>query len=316
MYQKNYSIEEDKRLLEKYNKKVTGARTDKYFCVFRVGKKMKDLGQVQAFEKHMEREMEVYNADPTKKDKNRILIGNKNITENVKRYIYGIKIRSNANIAVDLVLTAGNGFYSSLPVQEKEIWIQENIKFLKENFEDNCIYATLHMDETTPHLHALIVPKFWNEKKKRHELSSNKYFDGIEKMGSWQDKYSEHMNKRFNNLIRGVRGSKAKHMDIKTYYSLITKKLDLMNDRQVLAYAQRNYLLEKRLKALEYTLMEIEQNEDTKELLKKLDKLDKNNKVYKETIKTITKKYGLKEKDILDIVVNIQNKDNKKERER
>ncbi|NFI53445.1 hypothetical protein FDA52_10810 [Clostridium botulinum] len=316
MYQKNYSIEEDKRLLEKYNKKVTGARTDKYFCVFRVGKKMKDLGQVQAFEKHMEREMEVYNADPTKKDKNRILIGNKNITENIKRYIYGIKIRSNANIAVDLVLTAGNGFYNSLPPQERETWIQENIKFLKENFGDKCIYATLHMDETTPHLHALIVPKFYNQDKKRYELSSNKYFDGIEKMRTWQDKYSEHMNKMFNNLIRGVRGSKAKHMDIKTYYSLITKKLDLMDDRQVLAYAQRNYLLEKRLKALEYTLMEIEQNEDTKELLKKLDKLDKNNKVYKETIKTITKKYGLKEKDILDIVTKIQNKSNKNERQR
>ncbi|KFX59285.1 hypothetical protein FDC50_08215 [Clostridium botulinum] len=316
MYQKNYSIEEDKRLLEKYNKKVTGARTDKYFCVFRVGKKIKDLGQVQAFEKHMEREMEVYNADPLKKEKNRILIGDKNIYENVRKYIYGIKIRSNANIAVDLVLTAGNGFYNSLPVQEKETWIQENIKFLKENFGDNCIYATLHMDETTPHLHALIVPKFYNQDKKRYELSSNKYFDGIEKMKTWQDKYSERMNKRFNNLIRGVRGSKAKHMDIKTYYSLITKKLDLMDDRQVLAYAQRNYLLEKRLKALEYTLMEIGQNEDTKELLKKLDKLDKNNKVYKETIKTITKKYGLKEKDILDIVTKIQNKNNKKERER
>ncbi|NFE74685.1 recombinase [Clostridium botulinum] len=316
MYQKNYSIEDNRNLLEKYNKKVTGARANAYFCVFRVGKKIKDLRQVQAFEKHMEREMEVYNADPFKKDKNRILIGDKNIYENVKKYIYGIKIRSNANIATDLVLTTGNGFYNSLPPQEKQEWIHENINFLNKHFGENCLYATLHMDETTPHIHALIVPRFYNEKKKCYELSSNKYFDGIEKMRNWQDKYSEHMNKEFNNLIRGVRGSKAKHMDIKTYYSLITKKLDLLDDRQVLAYAQRNYLLEKRLKALEYTLMEIEQNEDTKELLKKLDKLDKNNNVYKETIKTITKKYGLKEKDILDIVIKIQNKNNKKERER
>ncbi len=316
MYQKNYSTKEDKGLLEKYNKKVTGARANVYFCVFRVGKKIKDLSQIEMFERHMEREMEVYNADPTKKDKNRILIGDKNITENVKKYTYGIKIRSNANIAMDLVLTAGNGFYNSLPPQERETWIHENIKFLKENFGDNCIYATLHMDETTPHLHVLIVPKFYNQDKKRYELSSNKYFDGIEKMRIWQDKYSNHMNKKFSNLIRGVRGSKAKHMDIKTYYSLITKKLDLMDDRQVLAYAQRNYLLEKRLKALEYTLIEIEKNEDTKDLVEKINKLDRNNKVYKETIRTITKKYGLKEKDILDIVTKIQNKSNKTERQR
>ncbi|MBN1045476.1 hypothetical protein DVW08_08905 [Clostridium botulinum] len=316
MYQKNYSTEEDKGLLEKYNKKVTGARANVYFCVFRVGKKIKDLSQVEMFERHMEREMEVYNANPTKKDKNRILIGDKNITENVKRYTYGIKIRSNANIAMDLVLTAGDGFYNSLPPQERETWIQENIKFLNDNFGDNCIYATLHMDETTPHLHALIVPKFYNQDKKRYELSSNKYFDGIEKMRTWQDKYSEHMNKRFNNLIRGVRGSKAKHMDIKTYYSLITKKLDLIDDRQVLAYAKHSYLLEKRVKALEYTLIEIEQNEDTRDLVEKINKLDKNNKVYKETIRTITKKYGLKEKDVLDIVTKIENKSNKKERQK
>ncbi|KAI3350817.1 MobV family relaxase [Clostridium botulinum] len=316
MYQKNYSTEEDKGLLEKYNKKVTGARANVYFCVFRVGKKIKDLGQVEAFQKHMEREMDVINADPRQKDKNRVLIGNNNIVENVKNHVYGIKIRSNANIATDLVLTTGNGFYNSLPPQERETWIQENVKFLKENFGDNCIYATLHMDETTPHLHALIVPKFYNNEKNRYELSSNKYFDGIEKMRAWQDKYSNHMNKKFNNLIRGVRGSKAKHMDIKTYYSLITKKLDLIDDRQVLAYAKHSYLLEKRVKALEYTLMEIEKNEDTKDLVEKINKLDKNNKIYKETIRTITKKYGLKEKDILDIVSKIENKNDKKERER
>lgn len=309
-------LDNDKKLLDKYNKKVTGASPDRYFCVFRVGKKIKDLGQVQAFEKHMEREMEVYNADPTKKEKNKILIGDKNIYENVKKYIYGIKIRKNANIAVDLVLTAGNGFYNSLPVQEKETWIQENIKFLKENFGDNCIYTTLHMDETTPHLHALIVPKFYNNEKHRYELSSNKYFDGIEKMRAWQDKYSNHMNKRFNNLIRGVRGSKAKHIDIKSYYSLITKKLDLMDDRQVLAYAQHSYLIEKRVKALEFTLAKMNENGDTQKLLKKINKLDNNNKIYKNTIKAITKKYGLKEKDILELVDKIQCKSSNIEREK
>ncbi|WP_252238865.1 MobV family relaxase [Clostridium sp. VAP51] len=316
MYQKNYSTEEDNGLLEKYNKKVTGARANVYFCVFRVGKKIKNLGQVEAFQKHMEREMDVINVDPRQKDKNRVLIGNNNIVENVKNHVYGIKIRSNANIATDLVLTTGNGFYNSLAPQEKEEWIHENINFLNEHFGENCLYATLHMDETTPHIHALIVPRFWDEDKKKYKLQSNNYFDGIEKMRTWQDKYSQHMNKRFNNLIRGVRGSKARNMDIKTYYSLITKKLDLIDDTQVLAYAKHSYLLEKRVKALEYTLIEIEQNEDTRDLVEKINKLDRNNKVYKETIKTITKKYGLKEKDILDIVTKIENKSNKKERQK
>lgn len=324
MQEKNYSNSEyikdedrnERQELEKYNKKVTGASPTRYFCVFRVGKKIKNLNQIEMFEKHMNREMNVFNADPTHRDKNRILIGDKNVHENVKRYIYGIKIRSNANLGVDLVLSAGNGFYYNLPKEEQEIWVQENIKFLKENFGDNCIYACLHMDETTPHLHILIIPKFWNEEKKRYELSSNKYFDGIEKMRDWQDKYADHMNSKFNNLIRGIRGSKARHTDIKTYYNLITKRLDVINGNQIEAYAKRNFLLEKRLKALEYTLARMNENGDTDKLLRKVNKLEKNNKIYKDTIKEISKKYGIEEKEILELVDKVQGKNNKSEREK
>lgn len=306
--------DEDRIIVDnnKYNKKVIGASRDRYFCVFRVGKKIKDLGQVQSFEKHMQREMNVINADPSQKDKNKILIGDGNVYENVKEYIYGIKIRSNANIAVDLVLSAGNGFYYGMPPQEQEQWIQENIKFIKDNFGDNCLYACLHMDETTPHIHVLIVPRFWDEEKKRYKLQSNKLFDGIEKMRGWQDKYANHMNSKFNNLMRGIRGSKANHIDIQTYYSLITNKLDVSNGKQVLAYAQKNYLIEKRVKALEYTLARMTENGDKEELLKKLDKTQKNNKIYKETIKAITKKYGLKKEDILELVDKVQGKEESK----
>lgn len=314
---KSYTHEErDTFNPNEYNKKVTGASQTRYFCVFRVGKKIKNLNQVEMFEKHMEREMNVFNADPNHRDKNRILIGDKNVYENVKKYIYGIKIRSNANLGVDLVLSAGNGFYYNLPKEEQEIWIQENIKFLKENFGDNCVYAVIHMDETTPHIHALIVPKFWNEEKKRYELRSNLYFDGTEKMRNWQDKYAHYMNKKFNNLMRGIRGSKAKHMDIKTYYNLINKKLDIMDGNQIQAYAKRNFLLEKRLKTLEYTLTRMNENGDTEKLLKKVNKLEKNNKVYKDTIKAISKKYGIKEKEILELVDKVQSKEKNSNNER
>lgn len=308
---KEYQSYEKDFDLDKYNKHVGNSIEQRYFCVFRVGKKIKNLNRIYMFESHMNREMEVVNADPKRKRKNKILIGDKNIYENVKKYIYGIKVRSNANLAVDLVLSAGNGFYYSLPKEEQEIWIQENIRFLKNNFGDNCIYAVLHMDETTPHIHALIVPRFFNKEKNRYELSSNKYFDGIEKMRDWQDKYAEHMGNKFNNLIRGIRGSKARHMDIQTYYSFLTKKFDVMNGNKIEVYAKRNFLLEKRLKSLEYTLSRMNENGDTEELLKKVNKLQKNNKIYKETIKVISKKYRIGEKEILELVDKVQEKGDK-----
>lgn len=316
MSKKNYSDNDENFDLNKYNKHVGNSIQQRYFCVFRVGRKIKDISQVQALEKHMERQIEVFNADPAHRDKNRILIGDKNITQNVKEYIYGIKLRSNANIARDLVLTSNNDFFKGLTKEQQELWIQENIKFLKDNFGDNCVYACLHLDETTPHIHALIIPRFYNEEKNRYELRSNVYFDGKLKMQNWQTQYANYMSKKFNNLMRGIKGSKAKHTDIKTYYSLITKNLDITDGKQVLAYAQRNFLLEKRLKTLESTLEKMQENEDVENLLNKVDKLNKNNKIYKDTIKAITKKYGIKEKEVLELVDKVQEKSNKNERER
>lgn len=292
----------------KYNKHTGVSSSKKYFSVFRVGKKIKSINQFKAIEKHMEREIEVENANPELSKYNRILIGDRNIYENAINHIEGIKIRKNANLGVDLVLSTGNGFFENMFDCKKEQWIKQNIKFLKNNFGDNCIYASLHVDETTPHIHAIIVPKFWDDEKKCYKLQSNRYFDGIDKMKNWQDKYSDYMNEKFSNLIRGIRGSKAKHMDIKTYYSLINKSFNIQDDNQILAYAQRNFLIEKRLKSLEYTLARMNENGDTKKLLGKIEKLEKNNGIYKETIKEITKKYGIKEKEILELVDKVQSK--------
>ena len=60
----------------------------------------------------------------------------------------------------------------------------------------------------------------------------------------------------------------------------------------------------------------MQENEDVENLLNKVDKLNRNNKIYKETIKAITKKYGIEEKEILELVDKVQDKTNKNERER
>jgi len=122
------------------------------------------------------------------------------------------------------------------------------------------------------------------------------------------------MNSKFNNLIRGVRGSKAKHMDIKEYYSLLNEKLNIKNNGQILAYAKQSYLLEKRVKALEGTIEEISKNQDTVKLINKIDKLDKNNNIYKETIKTICKDYKISKKEVYAIIDKIQVKSNEREK--
>ncbi|NFK69452.1 hypothetical protein FDB14_17400 [Clostridium botulinum] len=313
MLEMNY-LNKDDVDLNKYNRHTGGGIQKRYFCVFRIGKKIKSMNQFQAIEKHMEREINVLNADPKLRKYNRILIGDKNIYINVQKYIEGIKLRSNCNLGIDLVLTTGNGFFDNMSENKREKWINANIKFLKDNFHENCIYAALHLDETTPHIHSICIPKFFDKDKGIYKLQSNKYFDGIEKMRDWQDRYAQCMQQNFPNLMRGIRGSKARHMDIKTYYSLINKKLVLQDDNQILEYAKRNFLIEKRLKSLEYTLKRMNENGDAEVLLKNLRNTKKNNSIYKKLIKEITKKYGIKEKEILEILDKIEGKNKQKER--
>lgn len=147
IFEKTYS---DREEIEKYNKKVTGARLTNYFVVFRIDRKYKTVDSIKGFEIHNLRKKEVPNADSSKTHLNKILIGSENIVEDVKNHIYGIKLRSNANIAIDMVLTVNHKFFENLPPQDIEKWVECNLEFLKENFGENCISAVIHFDETSP----------------------------------------------------------------------------------------------------------------------------------------------------------------------
>lgn len=211
----------------------TGQVTGVLYAVFRVDtKKFKTLTEIKAYEKHVEREQETLNADPELTKFNRILIGTSDVFGDAKRYIEGIKLRKNAVIGNNLILTASPEYFKNITDDEKEQWVQRNIKFLKDHYGTNCTYATLHADETTLHIHALIIPRFKDVNKNKYVLASNRYFDGPRKLAEWQDAYSEAMNEF--NLNRGIRFSKAKHVKIRQFYSLIEGKINYNRLNEVL----------------------------------------------------------------------------------
>jgi len=214
----------------------------------------------------MERENEVANAD--KNIENEILIGDKNVMQNVKSYIKDVKLRKNSVIARGLLMTASPNFFKGMSERDLQLWKDDNIKFLKDNFGGNCIYSILHKDEKTWHIHSLIVPKFYNDKKKTHILSNTRYFDGIDKFRQWQDNYSNSIREHFKSLNRGIRYSKQKHIEIKTYYSLINQKLNTNNLSQVMAKAKDYELQEIKIKAIEKTL-QVYKNYNSKNSLEK-----------------------------------------------
>lgn len=295
-----------------------------FYCVFRIGRKYRQtngitdsgLNMVKGFQKHMEREISVTNADLTVK--NEILIGDKNIYEIVKEYTKDIKLRKNGVVARELLMTASPDFFRQLSHQDLISWKEKNIKWLKDNYGENCVYATLHKDESTWHIHALIVPRFKNNKNE-YILSNSRYFDGIEKMRGWQDNYANNMQSTFKNLNRGIRYSKAKHMEIKHYYALINQKVNEKDINQLTAKAKNEELLKIKIQAIEKTLqlykdynskslIEKEKAiQESKNLAAEISEIKGNDENYKEAISLLSQQYKIPQYAIKNAIRFAQN---------
>jgi hypothetical protein len=275
---------------------------------------------IRGFENHMQRLIEVANADP--ETKNELLVGSENVYEDAKEYLKGVNIHSNNVIAREVLLTASPGFFKNNVLDS---WKELNREWLLHNFKDNCIYATLHLDETTPHIHSLIVPKKQN-KRGQYILSNRSYFNGKTKLSELQTQYHEAMQRVFKELQRGNKYSKMKHMDIKTWYSLINAPINDRDIKSLCAKAKNSELLEIKIKAIQrtldaykqYNLTTLSENEklqknnerlfkEVKGMSKSFMEADKESMIYAQAIKLIAKHYKINESKISQIVTHAKN---------
>ena len=293
-----------------------------YYAIFRISTKYKTINSIGGFIKHCERENEVANAD--KNIENEILIGNSNVMNNIKSYVSDIKIRKNAVVARSLLMTASPDFFKAMSADEKQLWIADNIKFLNNYFGSNCVYATLHKDEKTWHIHAVIVPKFIN-KKGEPILSNTRYFDGIQKMREWQDNYSNSMKQRFKCLNRGVRYSKQKHIELKHFYGLLSQNVNEKDIKQLTAKAKNSELLEIKIKAIQKTL-EVYKNYnskndlekqsailESKKLINEIEKIKDDKESYKQALSLISQSYKVPQY-VIDQAIDMCKDINEKEK--
>ena len=134
-------------------------------------------------------------------------------------------------VAAELVLTAnakhfgGHGFNNWDPVKVQE-FKDAGLKFLKAKFGDRLAEVIFHADETAPHIHAYIVPIVKHSCKAKFSANGRKarLKNGQLKVGGrdyftrrnlidWQDGFGLAVEPL--GLLRGVRGSKAKHKEMR-----------------------------------------------------------------------------------------------------
>ena len=185
-------------------------------------------------EAHTARTRETPNADSSKQ--NIRLIGSTEQNERLEdlvlatiaQYKQKRKIRTDAVYCVEILLTASPQYYrpddptrAGYYHEDKlKQWVDANLKWLRETYQDRIVRCELHLDEATPHLHAYLVPL-----DKDGQLRCNHFFDGRQKMMAFQDDY--HTSMQHLGLERGIKGSKAQHQDIKDFYRIVEEGKDL-----------------------------------------------------------------------------------------
>ena len=185
--------------------------------------KIKSLKVLEDAQKHNARQVYVPNADPSMSKKNKLLLGTNRVLERYNELIdkYSIKVRSNAVLAIEVNLTFSK---EALGLKEMDLdkWTKENEKYLLERFgRGRILSAHLHLDETTPHIQALIVPisKKVNKasNRKSYNLCARDFIRNKKQLSILQTKYAKRMEKF--GLERGVVFSGAKHKTLKQYYA-------------------------------------------------------------------------------------------------
>jgi hypothetical protein len=78
-----------------------------------------------------------------------------------------------------MILSASPEFFKDPKATDE--WIKTSCDWLKANYKDNLVNVVLHMDEQTPHIHAVIVPI--DEKRK---LNCDQFFGSKEKLRALQ----------------------------------------------------------------------------------------------------------------------------------
>ena len=99
-------------------------------------------------------------------------------------------------------------------------WVKANQNFIEQEFgKENIVRFTLHMDEKTPHIHAVTV-----NLTEDGRLSAKEILGNPKAMQERQDRYAEQM-KPFG-LERGIRNTGIEHEDAKEYYARMKQSLE------------------------------------------------------------------------------------------
>jgi len=187
--------------------------------------KIHDLKGMQ-FHNQRERESRTnHDIDKSKTELNYDLVNETNIdyNERVKSIIESQKtdsrkIRKDAVVVNELLVTSDKAFFDNLSEAGQRRYFEESYKLFAERYgEKNIAYATVHVDEKTPHMHLGVVPM------RDGTLQGKNVFNRQELL--WiQNEFPKHMQKLGFEVERGEENSKREHLTVQRFKSETLKE--------------------------------------------------------------------------------------------
>ena len=192
--------------------------------------------EISNIEAHNERTKETYasnpDIDPTRTHLNFHLIepqdryraeSNRQIKE------AGCRTRSDSIRVMEALFTATPEFFKGKNCSELKEFFGEALEFIKQNqAPETIISAVVHLDEETPHMHLCFVPLTEDKRLSAKDIAGNK-----KKLTQWQDKYWEHMVKKYPTLERGETASETGRKHIPTRVFKQMARLNKQHDKLV-----------------------------------------------------------------------------------
>ncbi|EOD4453870.1 TPA: plasmid recombination protein [Staphylococcus aureus] len=194
------------------------------YSIIRV-EKIKSSVNTTGIQKHVQRENNNYSNEDIQQEltqENYDLVNEEPINFNdeiekkiEERYTVNRAIRKDAVKHIDGIVTTDKDYFDDLTLEQTRDYFNDSLDFIKDEYgEENILYATVHMDEATPHMHFGVVPITDDGRLSAKQMLGNK-----KAFTDFQNRYNDHMNRRGYNLERGeskhITG--AKHEEMNAY---------------------------------------------------------------------------------------------------
>lgn len=246
-------------------------------------------GAVGGIQSHNNREHEPKtnpDVDMSRSEDNYDLISCDNYKRSIKEKLSNLvessrAVRKDAVVVCNFIVTSDNETMEALGADRQREFFRDSVKWFSDRYgADRVLNATVHMDETTPHLHIGVMPITQDGR-----LSAKAIFTKTE-MKAIQTEFARDVGEKYG-LERGVEGSERTHLSEARFKE--QKALEMANEHG--AIAQELHVLAEDCKqelseatrSLETVKQELSTMQDRKDTLQgeieRLEAIDKQTKV-------------------------------------